>query len=134
MKMQISVHKFIVDPVGRLPVMLMELDPCSTPGIEKSYVYAHAQVLYQLSDYYDGDPCKPYADLHDRLGSVRLLAEFVEQGANEDITVTNQYTYDPFGNRVCKLNSVVACHCALKAIESIQYVAVSPSVKEMRRL
>jgi len=54
--------------------------------LKKSYVYANGQVLCQY------DPAEPerYFYIHDRLGSVRLVAD-------SNGTVRNSYTYNPFG-------------------------------------
>ena len=70
--------KYIVDIVGNLPVILMELDAADNPmDIKKKYIYAHGQVLAQ----HDIGPQQDdmYFYLHDRLGSVRQIIEYDEQ-------------------------------------------------------
>jgi len=63
-----SKRKYIVDIVGDLPVILMELDPDNNDSIEKMYIYANSQILAQ----HDGNDTDPrYFYLHDRLGSIR---------------------------------------------------------------
>ena len=80
-------RKYIVDVVGELPQILMELDPDNSNSIEKTYVYANDQVMVQ----YNGDTfADRYFYLHDRLGSVRQLID-------PNGTVQNRYTYKPFG-------------------------------------
>jgi len=69
-----------------LPTILCEIDPCDS-SLKNSYVYANGQVLCQ----YEGetDPNR-YFYVHDRLGSVRLVLD-------DNGTVKNSYTYNPFG-------------------------------------
>ena len=77
----------IVDIVGDLPVILMEIDPDNNNSIEKTYIYANGEILAQ----HNGDhTAGRYFYLHDRLGSVRLI---IDSSAN----VKNRYTYKPFG-------------------------------------
>ena len=89
-----TTRKYIVDPVGRLSQILLEIDP-KGPGavddvIEKTHMYANDQIVAQ----YDGTSFDPAANkyyyLHDRLGSVRLILD-------ETGDVVNRYTYQPFG-------------------------------------
>lgn len=83
-------RKYIVDIVGDLPVILMELD-ATDYTFKKAYIYANAQVLAQ----YDGSPltANKYFYLHDRLGSVRKLI-------NQNGAVVVMYTYNPFGETI----------------------------------
>ena len=78
-----------MDIVGRLPVILLELD--GSNDIQKTYVYANGQILAQ----YDGPmaTADKYFYFHDRLGSVRMLLD--EAGA-----VERMYTYEPFGYKL----------------------------------
>ncbi len=87
---QNTKRKYIVDIVGDLPVILLELD-ASTMDIEKTYIYANSQILAQ----HDGDQATGdiYFYLHDRLGSVRQIID-------DDGLVVMLYTYDPFGEVV----------------------------------
>ena len=67
----------------------MELEPSGNDfTIEKSYVYANGQIMMQ----YDGpqSSASKYFYLHDRLGSVRMIID-------ENATLQNKYTYEPFG-------------------------------------
>jgi len=92
-----KTRKYIVDIVGGLPVILMELN--STGGIVKTYIYVedplgvadpmgtNSEIIAQ----HDGDHTADiYFYLHDRLGSVRLVI-----ADNGD--VAKHYTYEPFG-------------------------------------
>jgi len=58
-------RKYIVDVVGELPVILLEIDSADM-SVKKGYIYANSQILAQ----YNG--ADKYYYLHDRLGSVRL--------------------------------------------------------------
>jgi len=81
-----STRKYIVDIVGDLPVILMEIDD-SNDVVKKTYIYANSQILAQ----HDGNNADPrYFYLHDRLGSVRELID-------TDANVVRMYTYEPFG-------------------------------------
>ena len=84
--------KYIIDTVGDLPVILLEIDDTDSSLI-KSYYYAHAQPLAQW-DHTDPDGDSVYDDLyfylHDRLGSVRQVID-------ESAAVMHYYIYDPFG-------------------------------------
>jgi RHS repeat-associated protein len=78
-------RKYIVDIVGDLPVILMELN--TSGNILKTYIYGNSQILSQ----HDGSFSSPrYFYLHDRLGSVRTII-------NQSGSVANYYTYNPFG-------------------------------------
>jgi len=84
---QTTTCKYIVDIVGDLPVILMELDPQNNMAIKKTYIYANGQILCQ----HNGDhTASRYFYLHDRLGSVRQV---IDTSGN----VKNCYTYQPFG-------------------------------------
>lgn len=78
-------RKYIVDIVGDLPVILMELN--NSGGIVKTYIYANSQIIAQHTGDHEADR---YFYLHDRLGSVRKI---IDTAGN----VKNRYTYDPFG-------------------------------------
>ncbi len=80
-----GIRRYIVDVVGKLPVILMELN--SSNAIQKTYIHANGQILAQ----HDGDTtASRYFYLHDRLGSVRQIIDIAGD-------VNNRYTYDPFG-------------------------------------
>ncbi|HPS55664.1 MAG TPA: RHS repeat-associated core domain-containing protein, partial [Sedimentisphaerales bacterium] len=80
-------RKYIIDILGELPTILMELDPDSSLAIEKTYIYANNEVVAQ----HDGDTSDArYFYLHDRLGSVRQII-------NTAGNVVNRYTYNPYG-------------------------------------
>jgi len=79
-------RKYIIDIVGSLPVILLELEGST---VKKKYVYANSQILSQ----YDGDTSSWYYYLHDRPGSVRQLIKYVSPNVN----VVKLYTYEPFG-------------------------------------
>jgi RHS repeat-associated protein len=81
-----GARKYIVDVVGDLPVILMELNGTS---VTKTYIYANSQILAQ----HDGPVAQnnKYFYLHDRLGSVREIID--STGA-----VVKYYTYAPFGD------------------------------------
>lgn len=80
-----GAHKYIVDIVGDLPVILMVLD--DSQNVLKKYIYANSQIVAQ-HDVNDNN--KLYFYLHDRLGSVRQLI-------NTSGNVVRLYTYNPFG-------------------------------------
>ena len=67
---EVEKRKYIVDIVGDLPVILMELN--NSGGIVKTYIYANSQIIGQ----HDGDhTADRYFYLHDRLGSVRQIID-----------------------------------------------------------
>jgi RHS repeat-associated protein len=77
-------RKYIIDTVGSLPVILVEIEGSSEV---KSYIYAESQVLAQ----HNGDSTDLlYFYLYDRLGSVRLVID-------ENAGIMYSYTYDPYG-------------------------------------
>jgi RHS repeat-associated protein len=85
-------RKYIVDIVGDLPVILMEIDATDFT-VKKAYIYGNSQIIAQ----YDGDwrtplDCKNFY-LHDRLGSVRQI---INCGAD----AVKMYTYEPFGETI----------------------------------
>jgi len=87
-------RRYIVDVVGDLPVILMELD--GSGSIKKTYIYANSQIIAQ----YDGShTANRYFYLHDRLGSVREII-------NSSGAVVNYYTYQPFGEALESSESV----------------------------
>jgi len=80
-------RKYVVDITGKLPVILLEIDPTDS-SLKKSYIYADRQILAQHDG---GSSAARYFYLHDRLGSVRLVLA-------DDGAVKNTYTYEPFGD------------------------------------
>lgn len=79
---------YVVDNAGKYSQILLEIDPDNSNSIEKTYIYAHNQIIAQ----HDGDQSDTiYYYLHDRLGSVRLL---IDSSGN----VKKSYTFDPYGN------------------------------------
>ena len=79
---------YVVDNAGKYSQILLEIDPDNSNSIEKTYIYAHNQIIAQ----HDGDQSDTiYYYLHDRLGSVRLL---IDSAGN----VKKSYTFDPYGN------------------------------------
>ncbi len=78
-------ERFVVDIAGRLPVVLLVVDPTDM-SVKQDYIYANSQILTG----YDGDSAQRYFYTHDRLGSVRLVVD-------DDGKVKNSYTYDPWG-------------------------------------
>jgi RHS repeat-associated protein len=86
---QTGQRKYIVDIVGDLPVILMDLQKQGPNySIKKIYIYANSQIIAQ----HDGDTsASRYFYLHDRLGSVRQIIDTT----NGD--VVKLYTYNPFG-------------------------------------
>jgi len=85
-------RKYIVDIVGDLPVILLELDPDSSNAVKKTCLYANGQILAQYDGHFTDEPPYKYFTLHDRLGSVRLI---IDTSGN----VKNRYTYNPFGEK-----------------------------------
>jgi RHS repeat-associated protein len=85
-------RKYIVDVVGDLPVILLELEPLSSSqfAIKKAYIYANSEILAE----HDGDvSADKYYYLHDRLGSVR-------QVINSAGYVVKMFTFNPFGEKL----------------------------------
>jgi RHS repeat-associated protein len=85
-------RKYIVDVVGDLPVILMEIDPADM-SIKKCYIYANAEIL---SEHDGGAVASQYYYLHDRLGSVRQVITSV----NSVVSVAKTLTYSPFGETI----------------------------------
>ncbi|MHC4621013.1 MAG: polymorphic toxin-type HINT domain-containing protein, partial [Planctomycetota bacterium] len=83
-----TVRKYIVDIVGDLPVILMELDGSA---VKKAYIYANGQILAQHHGVVAEGNKRFY--LHDRLGSVRQIIKY----ENGQVKVVDRYTYTPFG-------------------------------------
>lgn len=83
-----TLRKYIVDIVGDLPVILMELNGAT---VEKAHIYANGQILAQ----HHGAPAagNKYFYLHDRLGSVRQIIKYEDS----QVKVVDRYTYTPFG-------------------------------------
>ncbi|MCF7955280.1 MAG: RHS repeat-associated core domain-containing protein, partial [Phycisphaerae bacterium] len=91
----IKERKYIVDIVGKLPVILCEIDP-NNSSLTNKYYYANSQILAQDAAYLT-DPNDPnstdynrYYYLHDRLGSIRQVVDC------NALTVAT-YTYNPYG-------------------------------------
>lgn len=78
-----GTRKYIVDIVGDLPTILLEIHPTSGT-VRRKHIYANGQIIMQHG-WADN-----YFYLHDRLGSVRELI-------NDSGEVVNYYTYTPFG-------------------------------------
>ncbi|MBN1787343.1 MAG: RHS repeat-associated core domain-containing protein, partial [Sedimentisphaerales bacterium] len=78
--------KYIVDVVGDLPTILLEMDPTDL-SIAKSYIYANSQIL---AEHNGGLTDDKYFYLHDRLGSVRQVID-------SEGYVVKMFTFDPFG-------------------------------------
>jgi RHS repeat-associated protein len=85
-------RKYIVDVIGDLPVILMEIDPADM-SIKKCYIYANAEIL---SEHDGGSTASQYYYLHDRLGSVRQVITSV----NSVVSVAKTLTYSPFGETI----------------------------------
>ena len=81
----LGTRKYIVDVIGDLPVILMELN--TSGNILKTYIYGNSQILAQHDGNYSANR---YFYLHDRLGSVRQII-------NTNGNIVNCYTYSPFG-------------------------------------
>jgi hypothetical protein len=86
-----NTRKYIVDIVGKLPVILCEIDVIDD-SLENSYIYAGAQILVQ----YAHDANEMFYYVHDRLGSVRLMVDY--DGGTDVVSAVNIYTYNPFGD------------------------------------
>lgn len=97
----VAGRRYIIDPVGELPQILLEIDPnvpvfdpCNwdpnCAAVAKTYVYANNRVIMQYDgDLNDGDR---YFYLHDRNGSIRQLVNFIG-------FPVSRYTYNPYGQR-----------------------------------
>jgi RHS repeat-associated protein len=83
--LKIEKRLVVVDIVGDLPVILLELDVNNV--IQKTYIYANSQIIAQHNGKYDQPR---YFYLHDRLGSVRQLID-------TSGVVVKYYTFEPFG-------------------------------------
>ena len=83
-----GTRKYIVDIVGDLPAILMEIDPADS-SVKKTYIYANSQILAQHDGDYNADR---YFYLHDRLGSVRQIIKYTTS-----VELVSHYTYNPFG-------------------------------------
>ena len=83
----VSARRYILDTVGDLPVVLLEIDAADS-SLTTSYYYAAAQPLSAVDQM--GGPATALFYLHDRLGSVRLAVGAGGQAAH-------RYAYDPFG-------------------------------------
>jgi len=93
---QTTTRKYIVDIVGDLPVILMEIEPgadesfgTEDDSIAKTYIYANSQILAQHDG---GHTTDRYFYLHDRLGSVRQIIKYTSS-----VELVSHYTYNPFG-------------------------------------
>ena len=93
----VTEKKYIVDVVGKLPTILLEIQPgvddlfgTADDSIGKTYMYANSQIIAQHNGSHEADL---YFYLHDRLGSVR---EIIDTSAD----VQQLYTYDPFGDLI----------------------------------
>jgi RHS repeat-associated protein len=90
----IKMYKYLVDPVGPLPVVLMIMGH-GTWEVQNSFIYDDkSRILAQ----YDGDwteeaGAEKYFYLNDHLGSVRLITD-------DTGTPVSRYTYDPYGNTI----------------------------------
>jgi len=91
-------RKYIVDIVGRLPVILLIMDAGNDNSVVNTYVYANSQVLAQYEGTQEEANDKHFY-LHDRLGSVRLLID-------ESGDVANVYTYQPYGQLIATETAV----------------------------
>jgi len=67
-----GTRKYIVDVVGDLPTILLEINT-SNGSVTKSYIYANSQIVMQ-HDVVDNN--KKYFYLHDQLGSVRQVMSY----------------------------------------------------------
>lgn len=81
-----TTREFVVDISGRLPTILLEVNP-SNGSLIKTYVYCSGQILAQHTGDYSATR---YFYLHDRLGSVRQVID-------TDGDAVNHYTYKPLG-------------------------------------
>lgn len=79
-------HKYIVDTVGEVPVILLVLDADDSDKPIVSFVHAEGQVIMQYDGAMTDTNAERYFYLHDRLGSVRQVID-------EDANIENGYTY-----------------------------------------
>jgi RHS repeat-associated protein len=84
---QTTARKYVVDIVGDLPTILMEIDLENNMAIKKTYIYSNGEILAQHTGGYTAPI---YYYLHDRLGSVRQIID-------PNGKVVNRYMYEPFG-------------------------------------
>ena len=82
-------RKYIVDVVGDLPVILLELDSADM-SVKKGYIYANSEIL---AEHDGGTLANEYYYMHDRLGSVRQVIS--STGA-----VIKMFTFNPFGEKL----------------------------------
>lgn len=88
---QTTRRRYVVDIVGSLPTILLELDPDHNYKVMETYIYANDRLIAKHSQRDENHYEQEYAFyLYDRLGSVRQVID--EYGV-----VRNRYTYDPFG-------------------------------------
>lgn len=81
-----TTRKYIVDIVGDLPTILLEIDTADS-SVKKSYIYAQSEIIAR----HDGvHTASRYFYLHDGLGNIRQVIDTAGK-------VVNQYTYNPFG-------------------------------------
>jgi len=84
-------RKYIVDVIGDLPTVLLELDPNNSMEIKKTYIYSNSQILAEHNGSYSAPR---YFYLHDRLGSVRPLRIMAHStlpgGSRDNIWITKQ--------------------------------------------
>ena len=79
-------RKYIVDVVGDLPTILLEINS-SNGSLAKTYIYTNSGIVAQ----HDGDyTANRYFYLKDRLGNVRQII-------NTSGTAVKSYAYSPFG-------------------------------------
>jgi RHS repeat-associated protein len=95
-----GTRKYIVDIVGDLPVILLELEATGYTDytVKKAYIYANSQILAEYEPQSSQSPQR-YFYLHDRLGSVRQLI-------NSSGSVVKLYTYSPFGETIEEQGSI----------------------------
>jgi len=87
--------QYILDTVGDLPVILLEIN-AANGSLKKSYYHAHAQPLAQV-DY--AFPVLLSFYMHDRLGSVKKIID-------SSGSAVHYYIYDPFG-QILESNSAL---------------------------
>jgi RHS repeat-associated protein len=86
-----GIRKYIVDVVGDLPVILLELESLGSNQFEikKAYIYGNSEILAEYEPQ-SAQSSQRYYYLHDRLGSVR-------QVINSSGVVVKMFTFNPFG-------------------------------------